>query len=238
MKVGIIMKNSMVEKIMELNRKIESITMKTTSYFSFGEKQNLNNYDRQIIEYYQEILNLIIEIAKREEIKNVEIIDNKYFEVVNTASMMIEEYLSILQFYGNIDRNITKREIDVINQIQENLKLDVALEIKNKIELADCYFKTGNENKARKLILEFIKNRPDEDEAYMCMQNWYMYDRPDINKLAEVIDLAEENKHILITDFGYDRLVKFYDSVGDIKNREKYQKFYDNWKKKRETIEF
>ena len=55
MKVGIIMKNSMVEKIMELNRKIESITMKTTSYFSFGEKQNLNNYDRQIIEYYQEI---------------------------------------------------------------------------------------------------------------------------------------------------------------------------------------
>ena len=238
MKVGIIMKNSMVEKIMELNRKIESITMKTTSYFNFGEEQNLNNYDRQAIEYYQEILNLIIEIAKREEIKNVEIIDNKYFEVVNTASMMIEEYLSILQFYGNIDRNITKREIDVINQIQENLKLDVALEIKNKIELADCYFKTGNENKARKLILEFIKNRPDEDEAYMCMQNWYMYDRPDINKLAEVIDLAEENKHILITDFGYDRLVKFYDSVGDIKNREKYQEFYDNWKKKRETIEF
>ena len=252
------MKNSMVEKIMELNRKIESITMKTTSYFSFGEKQNLNNYDRQIIEYYQEILNLIIEIAKREEIKNVEIIDNKYFEVVNTASMMIEEYLSILQFYGNIDRNITKREIDVINQIQENLKLDDDLEIKNKIELADCYFKIGNENKARKLILEFIKNSPDEDEAYMCMQNWYMYDRPDINKLAEVIDLAEENKHILITDFGYDRLIdlaeenkhilitdfgydrliKFYDSVGDIKNREKYQEFYDNWKKKRETIEF
>ena len=60
MKVGIIMKNSMVEKIMELNRKIESITMKTTSYFSFGEKQNLNNYDRQIIEFYQEILNFII----------------------------------------------------------------------------------------------------------------------------------------------------------------------------------
>ena len=70
------------------------------------------------------------------------------------------------------------------------------------------------------------------------MQNWYMYDRPDINKLAEVIDLAEENKHILITDFCYDRLIKFYDSVGDIKNREKYQEFYDNWKKKRETIEF
>jgi predicted metallo-beta-lactamase superfamily hydrolase len=53
-----------------------------------------------------------------------------------------------------------------------------------------------------------------------------------------LIDLAEENNHILITDFGYDRLVKFYDSVGDFKNKEKYQELYDSWKKKRETIEF
>ena len=85
-------------------------------------------------------------------------------------------------------------------------------------------------------LLEFIKKNPDKDEAYMCMQNWYMYDRPNINKLAKVIDLAEENKHILITDFGYDRLVKFYDSIGDIKNKEKYQELYKNWKKKRERL--
>lgn len=104
--------------------------------------------------------------------------------------------------------------------------------------LANCYFHIGNENKARKLMLDFIKDNLDEDEAYMCMQNWYMYDDPDINKLAEVIDLAEENKHILITDFGYDRLVRFYDSIGDINNMKKYQELYDNWKKKRETIEF
>ncbi len=231
MKVGSVMKNNIEEKVMELNRKIENIVMKTTSYFGFGKKQDLNNYDRQLIEYYKEILNLIIEIAKQDGVKSIEIIDNKYFKVENTASMMIEEYLAILQFYGNIDRNIIKREIEVINQIQENLKLDNNSEIKNKIELADCYFKIGNENKARKLILECIKNNPDEDEAYICMQNWYMYDKPDINKLAEVIDLAEENKHILITDFGYDRLVKFYDNVGDVKNKNKYQKLYDNWKK-------
>lgn len=61
MKVGISVKDDKIEKIMELNRKIESIVVKTTSYFNFGEKQNLNNYDKQVIEYYQEILNLIIE---------------------------------------------------------------------------------------------------------------------------------------------------------------------------------
>ena len=69
------------------------------------------------------------------------------------------------------------------------------------------------------------------------MQNQYIYDSPDINKLAEVIDLAEKNGHILITDFGYDILVKFFDSVGDINNKKKYQKIYDEWKKNRTTIE-
>lgn len=77
--------------------------------------------------------------------------------MVNTASMMIEDYMSILQFYGNIDRNITKKEIEVINQMQKNLKLDNEFENKNKIELADCHFRIGNEDKARNLILEFIK---------------------------------------------------------------------------------
>jgi len=231
-------KDDIIEKILELNRKIESIVMKTTSYFGFGEKQNLNNYDKQVLEYYQEILNSIIEIAKQEDIKDVEIIDQKYFKDVNTTSMMIEDYMSVLQFYRNIEKDVAKKEIEVINQIQENLKLNDDFEIKNKIELADCYFHIGNENKARRLILEFIKNNPEEDEAYQCMQNWYMYDKPDMNKLAEVINLAEKNKHILITDFGYDRLVQFYDNIGDTKNKQKYQELYDKWKSKRDTIKF
>lgn len=100
--------NSKVEKIMEIDRKIESIVMKTTSYFSFGEKQNLNNYDRQVLKYYQEVLNLIIEIAKQERIKDIKVIDNKYFKTKNNASMMIEDYMSILEFYGNMNRDISK----------------------------------------------------------------------------------------------------------------------------------
>ncbi len=232
------MDNSIVDKIVELDKKIENIVYATTAYFEFGKEAKLNNYDKQIIEYYQEILSLIIEIAKKEGTKDIEIIDNKYFKAVDTASMMIEGYMSVLQFYRNIDSSIIKREIEVIKQIQENLKLDDEFEIKNKIELANCYFHIGNENKARSLILEFIKNHPDEDEAYMCMQNWYMYDQPDINKLAEVIDLAEYNEHILLTDFGYDKLVEFYDSVSDTKNKKKYQELYNKWKKNRTTIKF
>lgn len=232
------MENNIVEKIMELNKKIDSIAMKTTSSFRFGQKQNLNYYDKQVLQYYKEIVNLIVEIAEDEEIKDVGIIDKKYFKKENNVSMILESYMSVLQFYRNIDKNINKIVIEVINKIENDLKLDKYFEIKNRIELADCYFQIGNEEKAIELILDFIQNNPDEDEAYQVMQNWYMYDKPDINKLAKVIDLAEENKHILITDFGYDKLVNFYKSIGNDNNKQKYEELYNKWKKNRKIIDF
>ena len=232
-----IMKNSKVENIIEFNKKIEEMILKTTSYFSPNEKQVLNNYDVKVIDYYQRILDLIIELANEEQINNLERIDEKYFKIEDSASMMIESYIETLEFYGNIDRKIAEKEINVIIQIQNNLKLDNDFEMKTRIQLADCYFHIGNEDKARQLMFDFIINTPDEDEAYMCMQNWYMYDKPDIDKLAEVIELAEKNNHILFTDFGYYRLVEYFKMVGDIEKQEKYKKLYDKWKNNRDKIE-
>ena len=180
---------------------------------------------------------MVIELANEEQINEIKRIDEKYFKIEDNASMMIESYIATLEFYGNIDRAVTDKEINVIIQIQTNLKLDDDFEMKNRIQLADCYFQVGNEGKARQLMLDFIKNNPSEDEAYMCMQNWYMYDKPDINKLAEVIELAEKNNHILFTDFGYYRLVEYFKTVGDIENQEKYQELYDKWKNNRDKIE-
>ena len=227
-----------IEKIMQLDREIDNISLQVTSYYEFKGEQQLNYYDKKIMRYYEEILQLMIEITKEENVKNIKQIDSKLKNWNNTASQMIESYISMLQFYRQFNKNIINEEINVLNEIKANLKLDYELEKNNVVELADCYFHIGDEEKAKSLMLEFIKNNPDEDEPYQCMQNWYIYDSPDINKLAEVIDLAEKNGHILITDFGYDILVKFFDSVGDINNKKKYQKFYDEWKKNRTTIEF
>lgn len=225
-----------IEKIMQLDREIDNIALQGTSCYEFKGKQQLNYYDKKIIEYYGEIIHLIIEIAKEEKVKDIKPIDDKLKNWVNTASQMIESYISIMQFYRQFNSDIIKKEINAFNEIKTNLKLNYELEMNIEIELADCYLHIGDEEKARNLMLEFIKDNPDEDEPYQCMQNWYMYDIPDINKLAEVIDLAEKNGHILITDFGYDRLVKYYEMIGDNKNKQKYQEFYDKWKNNIKTI--
>ena len=183
-----------------------------------------------MIEYFHQIVNLIIEIAKEENIKDIKLIDEQFKRSKNTASEMIEEFIKVLHFYRRITRYIISEEIDVLTKIKYNFKLSYKLEMHNEIELADCYFNIGDEEKARKILLEFIKNNPDKDEPYQCMQNWYMYITPNMNKLAEVIDLAEKNGHTLITDFGYATLVEHYEKIGDSKNKQKYQEFYDKWK--------
>ena len=227
-----------IERIKQLDREIDNISLQGTGYYEFKGEQELNEYDKKIIKYYGKILDLIIEIVKEENTKEIKVIDNQLKKWENTASQMLESYISVLQFYRNFNKDVIEIEIKALDKIRANLKLDYELETSNAVELADCYFHIEDEEKARSIMLDFIKRNPDEDEPYQCMQNWYMYDSPDINKLAEVIDLAEKNGHILCTDFGYDRLVKYYEIIGDIKNQNKYQELYTKWKNSIETIDF
>ena len=227
-----------IERIKQLDREIDNISLQGTGYYEFKGEQELNEYDKKIIKYYGKILDLIIEIVKEENTKEIKVIDNQLKKWENTASQMLESYISVLQFYRNFNKDVIEIEIKALDKIRANLKLDYELETSNAVELADCYFHIEDEEKARSIMLDFIKRNPDEDEPYQCMQNWYMYDSPDINKLAEVIDLAEKNKHTLFADFGYDRLVKYYEMIGDNKNQKKYQELYDKWKENIETIEF
>ena len=47
-----------IEKIMQLDREIDNISLQVTSYYEFKGEQQLNYYDKEIIKYYGEILHL------------------------------------------------------------------------------------------------------------------------------------------------------------------------------------
>ena len=218
--------DSRIEKIIRLNEKIDSMALNTTSAYSFGTKQNLSVVDKKIVEYYTEMTDIIIKILKENNTKDIKLIDN-ITEYRIKPSEMLEDFVDLLQYYSNFNEEFVKEEIDILTKIYENIEFDIELNTEIYTEIADCFFRIGNEEKAREMLLRIIKQNPDEDGPYMCMQNWYLYYKKDYRKLAEVIDLAEENNHILFTDFGYFELINHYKKTGNRELKQKYEKLYE-----------
>ena len=227
--------DSRIEKIIRLNEKIDSMALNTTSAYSFGTKQNLSVVDKKIVEYYTEMTDIIIKILKENNTKDIKVIDN-ITEYRIKPSEMLEDFVDLLQYYSNFNEEFVKEEIDILTKIYENIEFDIELNTEIYTEIADCFFRIGNEEKAREMLLRIIKQNPDEDGPYMCMQNWYLYYKKDYRKLAEVIDLAEENNHILFTDFGYFEIINHYKKTGNRELKEKYEKLYEKWKENKNTI--
>ena len=225
-----------IEKIIKLDEQIDSMALQTTSAYMFGTKQNLSVVDKKILEYYKEMLDVVIDILKENNTKNIEVVDKILKDYKNSASRMIEDFIELLQYYSEFNEEIIQDELEILNKIYGNIMFDKELNQTVLIELADSYFRIGNEEKARKMLLDYIKQNPNEDEPYLYMQNWYMFYKKDYEKLAEVIDLAEENNHTLITDFGFDELINYYKKIGNIDKKEKYEKLYNKWKEKNVTI--
>ena len=227
--------DSRIEKIIRLNEKIDSMALNTTSAYSFGTKQNLSVVDKKIVEYYNEMTDIIIGILRENNTKDIVVVD-KMTENKIKPSEMLEDFVDLLQYYSNFNEEFVKEEIDILTKIYENIEFDIELNTEIYTEIADCYFRIGNEEKAREMLFRIIKQNPDEDEPYMCMQNWYLYYKKDYRKLAEVIDLAEENNHILFTDFGYFEIINHYKKTGNRELKEKYEKLYEKWKENKNTI--
>lgn len=226
-----------IEEIIRLDEQIDSMSLQGTSAYQFGTKQKLSVVDKKILEYYKEMVDVIIEILNEKNTKDIKVVDDMLKEYSSSASNMLDDFVELLQYYSELDDEILKDEIEILSRIDNNIELNKELTRTILIELADSYFRIGEEEKARRIVLDYIRKNPDDDEPYMCMQNWYIYYKMDFDKLAEVMDLAEKNNHILDTDFGYDELIKHYEENGDIENKEKYERLYEKWKQKRGTIE-
>ena len=77
-----------LDRIKELNRKIDEVAEKTTISFNSNESNNLNKYDYELLVYYNDILDLLIEISKKEKLVKIEEIDKKYFDYRDRKSVV------------------------------------------------------------------------------------------------------------------------------------------------------
>ena len=84
--------DSRIERIIRLNEKIDDMAMQTTQAYMFGTKQELSVVDKKIVEYYNEMTDIIIEILKENKTKDINFVD-KNTEYRIKPSEMLEDFV-------------------------------------------------------------------------------------------------------------------------------------------------
>lgn len=105
----------------------------------FGTKQELSVVDKKIVEYYNEMTDIIIEILKENKTKDINVVD-KNTEYRIKPSEMLEDFVDLLQYYSDFNEEFVKEEIEILTKIYENIEFDRELNIEIYTEIADCYF--------------------------------------------------------------------------------------------------
>ena len=131
--------DSRIERIIRLNEKIDDMAMQTTQAYMFGTKQELSVVDKKIVEYYNEMTDIIIEILKENKTKDINVVD-KNTEYRIKPSEMLEDFVDLLQYYSDFNEEFVKEEIEILTKIYENIEFDRELNIEIYTEIADCYF--------------------------------------------------------------------------------------------------
>ena len=116
-----------IEKIIKLDEQIDSMALQTTSAYMFGTKQNLSVVDKKILEYYKEMLDVVIDILKENNTKNIEVVDKMLKDYKNSASRMIEDFIELLQYYSEFNEEIIQDELEILNKIYGNIMFDKEL---------------------------------------------------------------------------------------------------------------
>ena len=65
-----------IEEIIRLDEQIDSMSLQGTSAYQFGTKQKLSVVDKKILEYYKEMVDVIIEILNEKNTKDIKVISN------------------------------------------------------------------------------------------------------------------------------------------------------------------
>lgn len=167
------------------------------------------------------------DICKRNKIKSISEYDKKYHGYDSLLNW-IQDYEDILAMSDEEDKLYERLEL--WNTIEEIFDLDNENELYWKErairEKANTEFRLGNEEKATKMIEDYLKIRPKWVWGYVEMADWYDDKRDlkhyNLEKAKEILLRAEGIENIEELDVVLERLWGIYKKLGDEKNTKIY----------------
>ena len=209
------------EKIKELNKMID-LSIEDI------ETEPPTQLDRKIIEKYEEIWQEVLEICKEESIRDTEKFDEKYDIFELGLEYFIESYSDFIDYCGQMDEIYLEPEIKMLTETLEQFNIDK--DTKQEFELIiirDTYI-MGNKKEAEKQINEWIKANPKAGEGYEVKCDWELEkSKPDMEKIAKILDEAEDNGTFVPNEEIYDEVIEYYEKIGNDELARYYESLLD-----------
>ena len=205
------------EKIKELER-MEEISIEDI------ETEPPTPLDREIIEKSQEIWQEVLEICKKEKIKDTKIFDKKYNIFQYGLENFIEEYSAFIDYCGQMDEIYLKPEIKMLKEALEHFNINKQTRQEFELLIIRDTYIIGEKEEAKKQVEEWIKRNPNVGEGYEIKCDWELEkSKPDMEKIARILDDAVENGTFVPNEEIYEEVIKYYKKLGDKKLAEHYK---------------
>ena len=165
------------------------------------------------------------DICKSNNIKSISEYDEKY-DGYDSLLNWIQDYENVLAM--SEEENKLYERLELWNTIEDIFDLENELYWKERAirEKANTEFKLGNEEKAMKMIEDYLKIKPNWIWGYIEMADWYDDERDsehyDLEKAKAILLKAEGIEKIEEIDAVFERLWSIYRKLGDENNTKIY----------------
>lgn len=179
-------------------------------------------------------LNYVQDIFKEKNVKSISEYDER-FKGFDFLLNWLQKYDEILAMYDEEDKLYDRIKLwDNIEEIldfndDENLYWK-ELAVRSK---ANAEFKLGNEEKATKIIRDYLSENANWIWGYIEMADWYIYKRNkkyyNLEKAKSILTEAEkiDDEEDMIAV--YERLINIYDELGNKEKSKEYEKKWDEY---------
>ena len=154
--------------------------------------------------------------------------DDEYEIFEDGLESLIMDFEDVLDNCTQLDSSYYNREIDILQKILKQFELEDGAKQEIQLQTIRDTYLMGNTKEAEDKIDKFIKKNPSVGEGYEVKCNFELKKkRPDMEKVAEILDEADENGTFVPDEEIYDKVIEYYNEIGNIEMEEYYASLQD-----------
>lgn len=213
----------MEEKLNEMKQKIKKVDKLFNVWDMKIEIDEITSVDEKLLKQLEEVWEDVLEICQNEKINDMDKFDKKYPIFKYGLDEFIQDYSDVLGNAVDISDEFLDEEIKLLTQVNENFILDKQTKNDNELLIIRDNYLLGNQKEAEKEIEKWIGDHPSIGDGYEVKCDWELSkEKPDMNKVAKILDEAQKNKTFVPNEDIYELVIEYFKDIGNDEKAKHY----------------